>query len=179
MITVEMGCRKCPPIGLNIFRLLSFFIIFALLIVIMVVSTLRTATKKKSKLTVYMRILMNYLQVLVLAANFNINYPQLFLDFIRIADFVSSPATSFLSIDCFLKAEFDSDSITRIHNLKLIIMSTLPIILSIISTICWLVICLIKKRFKNYFLQRNLATILILFFLAYPNLVKSLMFHFK
>jgi hypothetical protein len=70
-------CGGCPEAYLNALRLVGIFILAILIIMWMVRSTLIAATQKKSLQSIYLRIFMNHLQLIVLTASFNLDWPQL------------------------------------------------------------------------------------------------------
>ena len=60
------------------------------------------AKKGESEVSILMRIMTNFIQILTLSAAFELNYPTYFLDSISPMTLVGESAESFLSIDCFI-----------------------------------------------------------------------------
>jgi hypothetical protein len=74
--TGEYMCSKCPDPFWNVVRIVAtlFFAIF--LIVMMIKSTMAGAVEKKNVTSIYMKIMMNHMQLITLTASFNFNWPD-------------------------------------------------------------------------------------------------------
>ncbi len=96
-------CSKCPLFKFNILRLLGILLIAVLFGVVLIRSTLVLGRKNVvSFQSVYMRILMNHLQLIILTASFHLDWPQKVLQFFANVRLFSNMATQLISIDCFL-----------------------------------------------------------------------------
>ncbi len=84
--TGNYECTICPDQTMNILRLvgLAFIAIFG--IAFIVKSTLASATEKKNYLSVYIRILLNHMQLVILTASFNLRWPDLVLDVLNLSE---------------------------------------------------------------------------------------------
>ena len=79
--TGDFDCSPCPTATSIIIRILFVFWLLGVFVFFMVRSSLEAATKKKAVHSVYLRIMMNHLQMIVLTASFNLDWPQLVIDF--------------------------------------------------------------------------------------------------
>lgn len=95
-------CNFCPGNAINIVRLLFIGMGFLMLIVFMIRSTLNGAQNIKNVTSVYVKILMNHIQIISLTASFDFNWPELVRKFFDIASYPANVGNSIFSIDCFV-----------------------------------------------------------------------------
>jgi hypothetical protein len=69
-------CGKCPDLTSNVVKLAGMVILIGCLFVFMVRSTLIGATQKKNNTSIYMKILMNHFQLILLVSSFNFQWPD-------------------------------------------------------------------------------------------------------
>jgi len=69
-------CSPCPNPVWNVIRIVMIILFAASLIVFMIRSTLAGAVEKKNVTSIYMKILMNHLQLITLTASFNFSWPS-------------------------------------------------------------------------------------------------------
>jgi hypothetical protein len=69
-------CGKCPDLTSNVVKLAGMVILVGALFVFMVRSTLIGATQKKNNTSIYMKILMNHFQLILLVSSFNFQWPD-------------------------------------------------------------------------------------------------------
>ena len=74
------------------------------------------------------------------------------------------------SVDCFVD-DSATDGGVAVYYIKLIIMTFVPVLLILCAVLVWGSIAFYKSNI-NYMKDELLATIIILLFLAHPNLVK-------
>ncbi|CAG9309797.1 unnamed protein product [Blepharisma stoltei] len=168
--TAENTCSPCPDKVSNTFRIFGILVALVALCAIMVKSTRNSAFKPKSLTSVYIKIFMNYLQLVMLVSTFNLNWPSQVIAIFSVQNNAGSVSEQFFSFDCFLQAGGSPD---QVYYNKLIFMSLLPILVAILCLLAW---CLIKCKKRNF---RNLwndyvSTCIILLFLLHPNIVKTM-----
>lgn len=64
-------CGKCPELVSNIVKLVGVVIAVGTLFVLMVRSTIAGASQAKNNTSIYMKILMNHFQLVLLVSSFN------------------------------------------------------------------------------------------------------------
>jgi hypothetical protein len=69
-------CSLCPEEKSNIARLFFIMLALALAIVLMVRSTLQGALNKNNVTSIYIKILMNHLQLVLLTSSFEFKWPE-------------------------------------------------------------------------------------------------------
>jgi len=81
-------------------------IIFA---VILVKTTMNSAYRPAKLHSVYLKIFMNYLQLVMLTASFNLDWPEQVLELFSVQDQAGSVSDHIFSVDCFLERD-DGDT---------------------------------------------------------------------
>jgi len=77
----DFKCGKCPEKVSNIIRLVFIFIIAIGIMVFVIRSTLAGARQRNNVTSIFLKILMNHFQLLVLSASFNFNWPRVVIQF--------------------------------------------------------------------------------------------------
>jgi hypothetical protein len=171
--TSDNTCGKCPDKTLNGVRLAVIFIGVVIVCIILVRSTLRSATESKALHSIYFKIFANYLQLIMLTAQLKLEWPQLVLDFFSVHQTAGTVAEQMFSFDCYLEDDENENSYKDIYFRKLIFFAMIPFFLCLLSLFFWFVITLFKRSSKN-FSRHVMATIVVLIFLAHPSLTQSM-----
>ena len=95
-------CEKCPPQAINALRLAGIATGVILLVVFLVRSTLNGAVQRKNVNSVYMKIMMNHLQLIMLTASFNFGWPENVKLIFRTTEPLVEFSQQLLSFDCFI-----------------------------------------------------------------------------
>ena len=166
------------------------------LVVFMIRSTLSGAKDKNNITSIYFKILMNHIQLILMTASFKFSWPTVVTDFFDIAKPIASASTQVMSFDCFLYSYSGSSansnttkviptsyvqpeiSAFRIYFLKLIMLAMLPLLLAGLSFGVWNLHKLIKG-IKTSVHGKSLSTLVIILFLIHPNIVQYMFFNFK
>ncbi|CDW74850.1 UNKNOWN [Stylonychia lemnae] len=132
----DYQCKYCPEHWANILRLLAIFIGVVFLIVFMVRSTLNGAKDSNNVTSIYIKILLNHFQLLLITSSFDFSWSQEILQFFGVTSQVGEVSTQVFSIDCFINSnnqdyEKSSDS-KRIYFFRLIIIAVFPLVLTVI-----------------------------------------------
>eukprot|EP00347_Sterkiella_histriomuscorum_P016469 403353061 len=171
--TGNFQCGKCPGMAQNIIIMMLIIIGVGLMFVMMVRSTLAGALEKKNAVSIYMKILMNHFQLILLVSSFNFSWPEQVEKFFSSSQPVAEASTQIFSIDCFMadqgNGEDDSNKF-RTFFLKLLAFALLPVILASSSALFWL----IHKSLKQTKFQKGkaISTLVITLFLVHPSIVQ-------
>ncbi|CAI2368858.1 unnamed protein product [Moneuplotes crassus] len=167
----NLECSKCPDPVFNAFLVFGLcLLVFSFLMVLIILNVNKT---KESNLSVLLRIMTNYFQLIFTSLSLTSSYPTSLISFFDIFAKFGDASEPFLSIDCFIrdseiKGPFDSNAI-----FKLFLLMLLPLILSAIVTLIWIVIYAVKRKYVKS-LQRNLAISFIsILFLLHPKLTEQ------
>ncbi|CDW72107.1 UNKNOWN [Stylonychia lemnae] len=179
----DFKCQECPKTSVNSIRLVAIFIALTLMIIFVVRSTLLGAKEKKNVTSIFLKIMMNHLQLIILCSAFNFDWPRLLIDFFTEIKPVAQVSTQILSFDCFIdKRQSDDDNdqleIFRIFYQKLVMLALLPILLAFCSWLFWVIYHKIKYQ-KEEYVSKIITTLIILLFLVHPNIVHYMFNNFK
>ncbi|CAG9330612.1 unnamed protein product [Blepharisma stoltei] len=163
-------CGKCPSAVSNAFKVIGIMLAVVLICGIMVKTTRNSAYKPKSVQSIYIKIFVNYLQIVMLVTTFDLQWPSSVTQLFSIQNDTGSVSEQVFSFDCFLDTGQGND---QVYFNKLIIMSIIPTIIALVSIIFWGSVAIYKKTLKS-FKNDLISTIVILLFLFHPNLVKSM-----
>jgi hypothetical protein len=90
-------CQKCPNPILNAIRIVGLlFFVFGFVMFIIVLNIIKT---KESELSVLLRIMTNYLQLITSSISLSTNYPSLILDMFGPVQGIGGLSEAFLSFD--------------------------------------------------------------------------------
>ena len=176
--TGDFDCSPCPTAASNSIRIIVIFLLLMVFVFFMVKSTIEAAIKKKAVHSVYLRIMMNHLQMIVLTASFNLDWPQLIIDFFNTITPITNASKQILSFDCFLdtRNSRDADSADsgdglRITYIKLIMVEALPVIMAFVAILIWLLVACHRRTLEKIF-SRVITTVIVLLFLAHPTIAQ-------
>lgn len=170
--TNDNECGSCPNKVLNGVRLSLIFIGAIFISSIIVRSTIKSANEPKALHSIYFKIFANYLQLIMLTAQLQLDWPQIVLSFFSIHQTAGSVAEQMFSFDCYLENDTDEASYKKVYFQKLIFLANIPALLGLLSIIAWTIICMLKRSTKD-FARHVMATIVVLLFLAHPGLTKT------
>ncbi|CAG9330610.1 unnamed protein product [Blepharisma stoltei] len=163
-------CGKCPNAVSNAFKVIGIMLAVIFICGIMVKTTRNSAYKPKSVQSIYIKIFVNYLQIVMLVTTFDLQWPSSVTQLFSIQNDTGSVSEQVFSFDCFLDTGQGND---QVYFNKLIIMSIIPAIIGLISILFWGSVAIYRKTL-NSFKNDLISTIVILLFLFHPNLVKSM-----
>ena len=159
-------------------------ILFAAFLVLLWIirSTLVGAKDSTNITSVYLKILMNHLQILLLTASFNFYWPAQVEKLFSISSPITQVSASIFSIDCFLNAyAFNSsssldlginesgESIFSIFYIKLVVIAASPFLVIIISYFAWIIIGKIKNQMFEVINSKAISSIIIVLFFIHPS----------
>jgi len=142
----------------------------------MIRSTLQSAKQLKNVQSVYYKILMNHLQLIMLTASFNLNWPDLVLNFFESSRPAAEVTNQAFSLDCFIdtreegEEKDEGNQYSRIFFLKLGFLSILPALLLVLTWGFWMAYARLKRK-PIVFESRFSSTLIILLFLVHPTIV--------
>ena len=141
----DFECSKCPDPALNAIRVigvgLAVFVFFMIIIVINVRKI------KESEVSVLLKIMTNYLQLITTTMSFSTKFPGNVTSMFSVFEEVGGASDTFLSFDCFvmdnnIKGPFPSNTLFKIFMAAL-----LPLILTLIVFAVWLMVYLLARKY--------------------------------
>jgi hypothetical protein len=173
----EYKCAKCPAKAANITILIALTIGIIFISVILVKTTLKSAFTPKAMHSIYIKIFTNYLQLVFITTQFNLKWPSYVKQLFSVQQGAATVSDQIFSVDCYLD-ESNSNDKSQGYFFKICIMAAMPVGIFFISYIYWIFYSFTINSYKP--LKREVyTTIIVLFFLVYPNIVKLLFGHFN
>ena len=169
-------CVKCPNKESNLGIILSTVFGIFIISVSIIKASIKSVFSPKSKHSIYMKILMNYLQMVSLMINFNFNWHKYVFNFFRAHQTLTMTGASVVSVDCYLYTIGIKDK-KDLYYIKLQLMIFFPLGVFFASFLIWIGICFLKETYE-YLKRELILTLNVLFFLIYPSVVKVLFLHF-
>ena len=162
---------KWPDPAVNTIRVFGLWLLVFLFILFTIVLNIRKTSE--SQLSILLRILTNYMQLISTSMSFTISYPTTITNMFSVFSNIGSSSTTFLSFDWFItayevKGPFPSNKI-----FKLFLESILPIILFVTFSFIWAALyALIRKWVPDLKRCIVISLITVIFFL-HPRLAQS------
>jgi hypothetical protein len=170
--TSENKCSKCPGQVANAFRLIGMIMILAVVCAVLVRSSINTSYQPILKHSIYLKIFTNYLQLVLLTTQLDLQWPSFVYELFSVQKNTGTLTDQFLSVDCYLNRSGDEESYKNVYFEKLEIMAAIPLIFSFAAAAFWGVHFAVKRD-SGVFKKQCVATLVILFFLIHPNLIRS------
>ena len=170
-------CSKCPSQAANITILLALSFCIVLVSVILVKTTLKSAFTPKALHSIYIKIFTNYLQLVFITTQFNMQWPSYVVELFNIQKSAATVSDQIFSVDCYLAQKSANDS-SEGYYAKLCLIASMPCAIFIIAYSFWILKSFTDGNYKT--LKREVyTTIIVLFFLVYPNIVKFMFSNFS
>lgn len=158
------SCAKCPEEINNIIRICIVGLVVLIVLMLIIRSTMRSAYKSKSIFSIYIKIMLNYLQLISLTSQLRLQWPDIVDVFLSSQGTPGEVSIQFLSIECLMKSED-----MNFYYVKMIVMTLLPLGCFVVVALFWGCIALIKRK-TSYLRNQLVSTSIILFFMLYPSL---------
>ena len=185
------SCIECQGIVWNYFRIIGFTLILFILVIVLIKSSLDNNImfekfKKEIQETqismgvlqrnvdlqsLYMKIIVNYLQVFTLLNNFpvNISVPEFINSFFGYCSYFNSLSTKFIGFECIFNSSKFADiaAYTKVFSVCLT-----PFVLIFISLIFWKFFQFLKK--DKDLLDKVIVTVIGIYLMLQPNVLNEL-----
>ncbi|CAG9319460.1 unnamed protein product [Blepharisma stoltei] len=172
--SLSSRCKECPSLALNIFIIVAIFCLFIIIAFLLVRSIIKSALKPTALAPVYLKIFLNYIQLVNIASNFDLNWPSEVIELFYVQNGVDYVYQQIYSFECLLKEDHGSDTYFK----TLIIIAAFPAIAFFIAFIIWIFIKAAQKSHKNFW-DDFISTCIIILFLIHPTIVKKLLGSFN
>ena len=125
---------------------------------------------KSDENSVIMRILTNYLQVILVVSTLQLEWPQLLKNFFSLFAAPGDSMQILLSFDCLISFYFASRTST--FYLKTFAIGMLPLVYALIFLLIFLTLRLVYKQHKELFMRRVITTIIVIMYVMHPTLTR-------
>ena len=155
-----------------------------IVVVVLVRATLKAAAAEKpSDSSVFNKILLNHLQMLIITSDFDMDWPPQVQQIFAVAAPINELTNAIVNFDCFMDGrkldEVDAydfalpEGEMRVSYQKVIIMSSLPVVLGGIAYVTWWIICRCTRT-MGQLRTKFIATLVFLLFLIHPAMTKRM-----
>jgi hypothetical protein len=171
--TVSSVCSKCPDDQYNKLTAVGLFLVFLFFCVLLVKTTLKSAFTLKSIHSIYIKILINYIQLIFITTQINILWPTYLDSAVLLQRSAATLSERLFSLDCYLSTGSNVSS----YYYKLILFALAPLVIFFASSVFWTGFGFYRE--SNVYMKReNFTSIIVLFFLIYPNILRVMFSHF-
>lgn len=159
-------CNTCPGFGANL-TLMAFLGLFLLIVfAVFIAISIRGANLPRSELAIYVKILVNYLQLVTVAGALRLKWPSYVSLFLQGQQTVGSASEQILSIECLLK----SFSKQEIYYTNLTVYLIAPLVIIAGAAAIWLLIGLFTKT--QSIKQKVVGSTVLLIFVLHTSITK-------
>ena len=163
-------CARCPGLTANV-SISSLIILVALCgIALIVTLAIRSATKPRSLMAIYFKISLNYLQMVVVAASLNLNWPSFVKTFLSTQELAGGVADQLFSFECLMHNVSISDSVGGVFTAKMMMSALLPAALMLVCCAAWGLIRLVKK--VDFLFEKLISSGVVILFIVHPSVTK-------
>lgn len=160
-------CNKCPNLTSNLVLSGLVGVGGVLLLIIAVAISIRGATRPRSEFAIYLKIFTNYVQMVVVAAALNVNWPGFVSLFLNGQETVGSVTDQLFSFECLGQEFF---AMKGIFYKKIIGYVVLPLLLLLFAVVLWGFIKLLTKM--KAIPHKVVTSMVIIVFILHPSLTK-------
>lgn len=170
-------CTKCPKKSTNIISVILLCLGILTLSFVLVKTTLTSAFSPKAVHSIYIKIFTNYLQLVFIVTQFDLEWPSYVTEFFNVQRSTASISDQLFSLDCYISLK-NSGGVENLYYTKLCLISALPIVVIALSYLYWIFYCFFLESYR--WLKREVfTTIIVLFFLVYPTIIKVMFSNFS
>lgn len=159
-------CSVCPGFTSNVvmtaFLVLSALTMFGLIVYI----SIRGAQRPRSELAIFLKIMLNYVQMIMVASSLNINWPNFVAKFLRGQQTAGNAADQLMSIECILKQM----SQQNVYYTNLAVYVATPGAMMALCLVFWACASWKVERAA----QKLVATLVLVIFVLHTSLTKAL-----
>jgi len=161
-------CSLCPSFTANVIVSLLIVLTALSLGACAIVISIRGASRPRSELAIHLKIFMNYLQMVVVAASLNMNWPAFVSMFLNGQDTAGSVTEQLFSFDCILqKMDVESVFYTKMEG-----NAVLPAVLLLFAGVIWSMISLCLR--VTQISSKIIASLVMIIFILHPSLTKEM-----
>ena len=100
----QFKCAECPPLALNVSVLVILGTGSLGLLSLFIWLTLRSATKPRSNFSIYFRLVVSHVQLLMLVASFRFDWPGPVRSLLALFESVADAPQQLFSLDCLFQS---------------------------------------------------------------------------
>lgn len=128
--------------------------------------SLISAHKVSSQFSIYLKIFVNYLQLVSVTASFDLDWPVNISQLLDSQKSAGNISEEIFSLECFQSGEENKQ---EAFFMKLIVVSCIPILILMSSTLIWTLLALCYSRW-TYLKYQMVNSLAVAFFMMHPNI---------
>lgn len=163
-------CAECPPKILNGLRIIGVILAACLVCAIQVKTTLNTSLKPVALHSIYLKIITNYLQLVLLTTELDLEWPAFIQSYFKAQNYPAAVDQHIFSFDCFLADQ--SNDYKQVYYDKMVTFALLPVLVASASVTFWCGMYYFSRK-TSIFSKELVSTVVISFFLLHPSLTKE------
>jgi len=166
-------CLKCPPLQTNVGLTCLVGVIGLSLVALAIFLALRGARKTSSRMAIYVKIFVNFLQMLAVVVSIDLSWPTFVRRFLDAQHLLGSVAEQLFSTACILQ----ETDISSIYFGKVVIIIVLPAVLIALLMLSFLLL----TAFRAMHLGRDkvVTSAVVILFILHPSITKVLFSSFS
>ena len=170
-------CAKWPDPEINAFKVIGLWFLVLLFLIIQIVMNLRK--REESQISILMRILTNYLQVITAVLSFNIKFPSILTEVFSPINKIGSSSEPFISLDWFVRNS-NLELFTPSPSIfKIFLSSILPLIFFVWSVLTWSILYFVLNKWWSNFKRNLIVSNIVILFILYPTIARSFLSLFQ
>ncbi|CAI2378749.1 unnamed protein product [Moneuplotes crassus] len=167
----NVKCDKCPAMIANTFLVVGLALLTFIFMMALIIINIRKT--KESQLSVLLRIMTNYFQMIFTSLSLTTNYPTSLMAFFEIPKMFGDASDTFLSVDCFIRdydieGPFGSNAI-----FKLFLLILLPLVLFLLVAFIWIAVHFLKRKYVKDLKRNLIISFISILFLLHPKLTEQ------
>lgn len=166
-------CLKCPPLQTNVGLTCLMAIIGLSLVALAIFLAVRGAKKTQSRMAIYMKIFVNYLQTLAVVVSIDLGWPAFVRSFLNAQHLMGNVAEQLFSVSCILQ-EMD---IFSVYYGEVVIIIVLPAALIVLFMISFLLLSAFTAI--HFIRDKAVTSAVVILFILHPSLTKLLFSSFS
>jgi len=131
----QVECARCPSFTVNLIRTIGVGIAFLIALILIVATAIRSAYQSSSYFSIYIKVLLNYLQLVMLTSSLNLSWPSYMLQLVKTQQTVGNVTDQVFSIDCFFDNSSPDDQANAVRS-KILLLSFLPLLMCLLAALC-------------------------------------------
>ncbi|CAG9331588.1 unnamed protein product [Blepharisma stoltei] len=164
-------CQVCPDYTSNIFRWIGISTLLIFITIVILKTTRNSWYKPNSFSSIYIKIFWNYLQIIIITATYNLNWPFEVVQFFYIQTSLDYIGGQMFSFDCFLQSSYSK---SVIYYIKILITSLTPFLAGLGCLMFWILVYKIKKKPIKEMWDDFISTAVVLLFLIHPSIIDNM-----
>lgn len=163
-------CLECPSKTTCIILIIVILLILGFLFFITIDTSIKSALKSKSALSIYIKILLNYYLLMSEIFSIRMGWPTFYDNFLDIFTNSSDLSYHFFSFDCISKIDNQYDPYSNMR-FKLISVILLPILFIALSAVFWYIKNLLGEKIE-YIKDKVIGSIVIILTILHPIVMR-------